>query len=307
MNICRGLLTSTDPAPPVPVGLIDYPEIEPSLIPYTPHPNTLSSEEFHTTVTEAADNAAFSGGPFLDIQIFAFSRKRPGEGADKPRAVYANSTVLRASCPYFADLLGEHLSGSNQAPLSFLDSEFFCGQGYFNSQYDYTGDSDLEDVDDGVLDASEIQTNNEREVFGPMELLGGQPEELLLTQGRPVGRTFLLPNIAYATLRAFIFYLYTQRVSYRPLRSQDIPSASKSSTPVPDTSYLSSCSPKSMYRLARQFRIEHLETQALADLKTKISAGNAFEEIFSSLSLEYAFLTLINCGLHDNVLSAPDI
>lgn len=193
MNICRGLLTSTDPAPPVPVGLIDYPEIEPSLIPYTPHPNTLSSEEFHTTVTEAADNAAFSGGPFLDIQIFAFSRKRPGEGADKPRAVYANSTVLRASCPYFADcegsffcrilsvhgyfqsVLGEHLSGSNQAPLSFLDSEFFCGQGYFNSQYDYTGDSDLEDVDDGVLDASEIQTNNEREVFGPMELLGGQP------------------------------------------------------------------------------------------------------------------------------------
>ena len=109
MNICRGLLTSTNPAPPVPVGLTDFPKTEPSLIPYTPNPNTLSLAEFNTSIIEAAANAALSGGPFLDTQIFAFSRKRPGGGADKPRAVYANSTVLRASCPYFADCEGSFL------------------------------------------------------------------------------------------------------------------------------------------------------------------------------------------------------
>ncbi len=52
-------------------------------------------------VTQAAVRQSLTGGTFIDTKFYAFSRKRSSGVVDTPRAVFANSAILRATSKYF--------------------------------------------------------------------------------------------------------------------------------------------------------------------------------------------------------------
>lgn len=53
--------------------------------------------------TQAAVKHSLLGGAFIDTKFYAFSRKRGSGIVDRPKAVYANSAILRAASKYFDD------------------------------------------------------------------------------------------------------------------------------------------------------------------------------------------------------------
>ncbi len=60
-------------------------------------PVSLEREKF----LEAAYKASLTGGVFFDTKFYVFSRRRNSGVVDTPRAVYANSAILRRSSQYF--------------------------------------------------------------------------------------------------------------------------------------------------------------------------------------------------------------
>ena len=71
-----------------------------------------------TAVLEEALNDAISSGRFIDTKIVLFSRKDSAGRICKPRALYANSHVLK-SVPYFKDReFSLHPSTAHNDPFS---------------------------------------------------------------------------------------------------------------------------------------------------------------------------------------------
>ena len=52
-------------------------------------------------ITQAAVKHSITGGVFVDTKLYAFSRKKSSGVVDTPKAVYANSAILRAASKYF--------------------------------------------------------------------------------------------------------------------------------------------------------------------------------------------------------------
>ncbi|OJT09292.1 hypothetical protein TRAPUB_14289 [Trametes pubescens] len=116
-------------------------------------------------------------------------------------------------------------------------------------------------------------------------------------------RTIFAVDTAYGTWRAVVFYAYTHRVVFAPLRSQGFPFKPADED---DPSQLPICSPKSMYRLAMkvghacmascgkvsdlpraQYGNAELERLAGDDIATKLSTQNALTELFSHFTSRY--------------------
>ena len=55
-----------------------------------------------TPALQEALNSAISSGKFIDTKVILFSRRDSSGNACKPKALYANSHVLK-SVPYFND------------------------------------------------------------------------------------------------------------------------------------------------------------------------------------------------------------
>ncbi|TFK45535.1 hypothetical protein OE88DRAFT_1669129 [Heliocybe sulcata] len=82
-------------------------------------------------------------GRFTDTRFFVFSHRRTSGGADRPVAVFANSSALVDRCSYFQTLLS--VKGFMESEEGTLDSGFPAAEGTFIEEYDYASDSDLED------------------------------------------------------------------------------------------------------------------------------------------------------------------
>ena len=108
------------------------------------------------TVLKEALNDAISSGKFVDTKIILFSRRDSSGRICKPKALYANSHVLK-SVPYFNDCKSPlHLPGRCNDPSpevlsgSFSESEAkdfseSIDEGEFAEDYGYASDSDLEE------------------------------------------------------------------------------------------------------------------------------------------------------------------
>ena len=111
-----------------------------------------------TTALHEALNDAISSGRFIDTKIVLFSRKDTRGRECKPRALYANSHVLR-SVPYFEDrefplrsslvhvmtifpVLFGTFAEAETRDLSETDDKEFA------EDYGYSSDSDLEEDGD---------------------------------------------------------------------------------------------------------------------------------------------------------------
>lgn len=70
---------------------------------------------------QTAFKLALTGGTFIDTKFYAFSRRRSSGLIDKPLPLFANSSILRAACPYFEGREYSYLCGS---PIDTSDTCF---------------------------------------------------------------------------------------------------------------------------------------------------------------------------------------
>ncbi|KAL1942533.1 hypothetical protein VTO73DRAFT_6135 [Trametes versicolor] len=94
----------------------------------------------------------------------------------------------------------------------------------------------------------------------------------------------IMTDTAFQTWRTFVFYAYTHRITFAPLRSQKAVSTSERDTITGRAAQLPSCSPKSMYRLAVKYGDAELQQLARDDLASKLSTQNVLTELFSNFT-----------------------
>ncbi|CCL99858.1 uncharacterized protein FIBRA_01883 [Fibroporia radiculosa] len=275
-------------------------------------------------VLRVALKTALAGGEFIDTKIYTYSRRAVSGAVDRPRPVYANSTTLKATSEFFVSLLS---GGFAESRMESLDADLQSGEEGSTDLYEYHSDSDLEDevVDgdedvaadaaastqlnskaDGTGDDAAAATGDDRvgspggvefETARALSLLGTDRFSTASSSSiapatdntRRFGRTVFLKNVAFKTLQAFIFYVFTGEVKFASLKSQldhldegqpEVVFDSNSSAPP-------SCSPKSMYRLAEMCGIKELQELALNDIKMKLSSKNILDELFSTFTSWY--------------------
>ncbi|KAF9779897.1 hypothetical protein BJ322DRAFT_349695 [Thelephora terrestris] len=118
-------------------------------------------------------------------------------------------------------------------------------------------DSDLEDEED----------------VGGFQATEASPEPLHSSAEVESSPDLLLCTGAWKTWRALFSYLYTGKIVFSPLRSEKV----APTLPL-------SCSPKSMYSLAKLVSLEVVVVLSYKQIKRRISACNVVAELFSSFT-----------------------
>ncbi|EIW63019.1 uncharacterized protein TRAVEDRAFT_34275 [Trametes versicolor FP-101664 SS1] len=118
-------------------------------------------------------------------------------------------------------------------------------------------------------------------------------------------RTIVATDTAYRTWRAVVFWAYTGRIAFAPLRSQGLPFAPMDLDD--DPSQLPICSPKSVYRLAIKYGNKELEQLAGNDIASKLSTQNALTELFSRFTSRHPQIQEMELNFVLLYLKHPDI
>ncbi|KAM5532553.1 hypothetical protein V8D89_013759 [Ganoderma adspersum] len=266
-------------------------------------------------VSQYAMIASIEGGTFENVKFYAFSRRARDGRVDTPRALFGNSALIRKASSHFDFVLTK---GFLESGVTDMDAPFPSTRDSYTEEYDYASDSDLEDApleetksseqvtyvndsvsanqlvleegqqsgvqsDEGVT-MTPLEEDNSEAVASLKEEKPGTTRDVSTRLGSPSrrGRVVFIEDIAFRTWRTFIFYAYSGKLSFAPLRSQErVREDSRSPQglfePPP-------CSPKSMYRLAEKYGIQPLKEAALNDIKDKLSPHNILTELFSSFT-----------------------
>ncbi|TFK50916.1 hypothetical protein OE88DRAFT_1660058 [Heliocybe sulcata] len=204
-------------------------------------------------------DVSMSSGSFIDTRFYVYSRRGPHGGACKPLPLFLNSTILKDKCAYFDTLLSTaHFSEST---LKLLNDGFPPNEEREFLEYDYDSDSDLSETPDL---ADVMETDNKH---GPAML----------------GRTVVVKDIAYRTLKTLTMYLYTGKISFLHLTSCEARPIAR----AVERRQGFKCSPKSMYRLADKLGMEDLKRLAFDAIKKDLSEENILEEAFSKFTSTY--------------------
>ncbi|CCL99840.1 uncharacterized protein FIBRA_01864 [Fibroporia radiculosa] len=281
----------------------------------SPVPRKASREEiFHAILRSGTVN-----GSLYDTQIYAYSRRATSGLVDKPRTTFANSIALRSISDYFNICEFAEGRATGSSPLTRTSTD----------EYDYDSDSDLEDGgdEDESEDIPSGSTSGITTIVKADETGEGSKdgddgiEHDLLQKGAELSlpisehdshirRSVFIENVAFNTLQAFIFYVFTGKIEFAPLKSQPI-SIRKEKYSIRRKPYQSPfCSPKSIYRLADMYGIHDLQTLALNDIKSKLSPENIMIELSSSLTPIYPEVQkmevdfLLEKGLTPSVIAA---
>ncbi|KAJ6456216.1 hypothetical protein C8R47DRAFT_189627 [Mycena vitilis] len=222
---------------------------------------------------EQALEETLSGKELVDIKFYAFSR-RGTECVTHPLALFAKSALLRG----FSDDLDTMLIGHGFSEATIVDLDLHQPDELAFRDYGYESDSDLESEgeDDAMAGVATGSTDGETK------------SALVSGKGARVGRVFVLRDTAFTTWKALLYYLYTRRVNFRPLKSEG-PKETTVSGPA--------CSPKSMYRLADKLGLEELQALALASISSRLSESNILEEVFSSFTSVYPVIQELEVGV----------
>ncbi|KAG2047098.1 hypothetical protein BDR06DRAFT_976984 [Suillus hirtellus] len=226
----------------------------------------------HQALVEALLMKSILGQELVDTKFHMFSgrRSRHLRKVFRLQALSANDVVLTARSEFFAELLSR--TGSPDATfVDFGDGSEF-EDGIPLDDYGYGSDSDLEDEEEvkaihtppsdvttvleGNISESEDHEDDDvlvvADTMCESDALAGPPQvETLRVTPTPVQyqsqvsnyRNILVRGTAFRTLKALLLYLYTDKISFSPLKSQG-PLKTDAETPNPSTSW--PCSPKSM-------------------------------------------------------------
>ncbi|KAH8101819.1 hypothetical protein BXZ70DRAFT_1007060 [Cristinia sonorae] len=245
---------------------------------------------------QTAFKLALTGGTFIDTKFYAFTRRGLSGVVDTPQAVFANSSILRAACPYFEGLLAR---GFEEGNIINIDEGYPSDRQSFTEDYDYDSDSDLEEEEEDpevtesmkVLRMTQADKSHDEEgpslseAKGKSTVSDPQDEQIGFKPGRP-GRVVHIPDVAHTTLKAFIFYLCTGEVLFRPLKSA--PKSEQSPAVQNEIDHRAPpCSPKSMYRLADRYGVQALKDLCFAEIGKQLQPQNIVPELFSEFTSRY--------------------
>ncbi|PIL30568.1 hypothetical protein GSI_07268 [Ganoderma sinense ZZ0214-1] len=223
---------------------------------------------------------------FRDVYLYAFSRRTIlPDGTlriNHPLPVVTISSILK-NTDSFSELLRDPGAVQQQAPLS---------------EYDYDSDSDLDEFEVLGIEDPDVSPTGP----GPVSAEESSPEgnskdrteDPANDQAAAKGSTVVatqrylqvpIPNIAYKTLRACVFYLYTGKIDFLPLTSSG--AAGKWRLLRPSNDLAPPCSPKSMYRLADLYGLTELRDLAYNEVVSQLRPENILEEAFSSFFVRY--------------------
>ena len=170
-----------------------------------------------TTALREALNHGISSGNFVDTKIIVYSYRSSAGRVCRPKALYANSHVLK-TVPYFND--SEHsatldtvFSDAHAIGLKVLFGGFEESQSKnfkepinveeYSKDYDYSSDSDLEDEDDGVrLERGDpLKSKAQIRPFTPLVIPGGDDKIICDEHGEHIhkGKVIKIPDVAFVT------------------------------------------------------------------------------------------------------------
>ncbi|KAI0645431.1 hypothetical protein C8Q79DRAFT_692725 [Trametes meyenii] len=295
--------------------------------PRTPEPVPFLVAATREEVSQHAMIHSITTGTFEDVKFYLFSRRtRSGTRVDTPRPLFANSSLICKASPHFELVFstGFAESGTSDMDAPFPRNRAAFAENYDYLE-DSDLDDDPGDVGtDAALkgNAADMKrvTIQPTAFAGPSALLASsEPENALMEntaedrdntvtdpKSTPVpssdesggggkgavatttsagrkGRVVFVEDFAYRTWEAFIFYAYFGRVTFAPLRSQEKLYSTVRTNPFEPPP----CSPKSMYRLAEKYGVEHLKALALEDLGSKMTTRNILVELFSPFTVTY--------------------
>ncbi|KAJ6459647.1 hypothetical protein C8R45DRAFT_766046, partial [Mycena sanguinolenta] len=216
------------------------------------------------TQMEQALEETLSGKELVDVKFYAFSRR----GADcvtHPLPLFAKSALLQGFSGDLDAFLTEH--GFSESAVVDLDLHEPEERSF--DEYGYDSDSDLD---------SEVDEEPETKGPKPTIAKSASDVDVSLRLGARTGRVIVLKDTAFRTWKALLYYLYTRRVNFSPLKSEG-PTELAATGPM--------CSPKSMYRLADKLGLEELRALALASITSRLSEENILEEVFSFFTSMY--------------------
>ncbi|KAH9855261.1 hypothetical protein C2E23DRAFT_774272 [Lenzites betulinus] len=269
-------------------------------------------------VTQTAIETSLTTGLFIDCQFSLYSRRLTSNGTvHTPRAVYANSEVLKQTAEHFqsrkyiASLLYEPWRLTQTLVISGGFSEGMGGSmgsakkmpiQITAEEYGYESDSDLEDDYSstpsfiGPSASTEALPTSNGDPQPSSEANAMLPDEGALPSGGssqsessvaedsvhpevPVHHhVIVIPDIAFKTFKALVYYAYTGQIHFAKLRSAR--EQTKDSFEWPPPSSLA-CSPKSMYRLADKYGLTTLKDLAVKNIRSQLSRQNAMQETLS--------------------------
>ncbi|KAJ7744158.1 hypothetical protein B0H16DRAFT_995090 [Mycena metata] len=225
---------------------------------------------------EEALEETLTGKELMDVKFYAFSR-RGSESVTHPLALFANSHLLRGFSEDLDALFTEH--GFSESAI--VDLDLHEPEDRTFNDYGYDSDSDLESEADEPAPLVKVS-------FSDVET-GDKEQSSTRSSGRK-GRVIVLKDTAFQTWKALIYYLYTRRVNFRPLKSEG-PLETDITVRGP------TCSPKSMYRLADKLGLEDLQALALAAISSRLSETNILYEVFSSFTSVYPVIRDLEVGV----------
>lgn len=166
------------------------------------------------------------------------------------------------------------------------EGEILCSA----EEYDYDSDSDLELIDDDPDsgDAAPMSSGS--------------------SEGRGLGRTVYIKDIAHKTLKSFAWYCYSGELIFAPFKSDT--HDRKTSEPVEEplaASKSPSCSPKSMYRLADKYGITELEDRTFEEIRDRLTVHNILDELFSTFTSRYDRVKQMEIDFICGKLDCPEI
>ncbi|KAF7789949.1 hypothetical protein EIP86_000897 [Pleurotus ostreatoroseus] len=269
-------------------------------------PPAVASKEFPNEAIKVALAQSLVDGSFTDTTYTLYSR-RGGEGkVGAPRKVYACSAVLKAVGQHFRAQLDGGFMTNEKLPID-------------TDSYGYESDSDLdedEDLDHHIADESEMITDStaqkteasrwrpddaSEEPCSEYERIENDHAERETTgrKGKAVATqlcadvvntncryNIVVHDVAANTWQALVYYIYTGKIAFAPLRSQGLQtradSIRKYSTAHPGLP--TPVSPKSIYRLADIVGLDELKKTAEQDIMGKLSIQTIVMEVFSWFS-----------------------
>ncbi|KAJ7744151.1 hypothetical protein B0H16DRAFT_1560345 [Mycena metata] len=228
---------------------------------------------------EAALAETIRGEETVDIKFYAYTRIGV-DYASRPQTMFAKTTLMMGH----SDALDDYISGgAGFAESKMVDLNVDGSPDERFAEYDYMSDSDLDpesEDEDGGVHVDQVASSSENSdshslISRPSIDPAPSPQASV---SRRMGRVLVVKGYAFKTWNAFLYYLYTGKLVFRPPGSR---------VPVNTTPLIPECSAKSMYKLADAFGLDDLKSLAFRSLHSQLSAENIVREAFSSFTALY--------------------
>ncbi|KAJ7083864.1 hypothetical protein C8R44DRAFT_862340 [Mycena epipterygia] len=224
---------------------------------------------------------SLAGKDLIDIKFYTFSRFTSGH-ATHPLALFARESLLQG----FSDDLDNLLAGQGFSESAIVNLDLHSPEEAEFNEYGYDSDSDLDsdrEEEEGEGEDSKspgIVNSHSLKKLAPRSSSPSDAAESMTNIEKYLrrGRIIVLKDTAHKTWKALLYYLYTKRIKFSPLRSEGSKNFDAEG-PI--------CSAKSMYRLADKLGLDELKSSALEYIRSRLSEDNILHEVFSSFTSMY--------------------